>query len=191
MSRRVKFAVRGLAIAVLAAAWSAGCGHNGKSTPPACGELVPESSIIIEYLELHYPGSARLIPSDPDAARRVRGRDRFFDLYLHTPVQKWPADRLRPAEQRDPYGVDEARRAYHAALDMLEMDLTGKRWATGAQFTMADCAAAPALYFGERFFGSFRDSHPRTTAYLDRLLARRSYARALAEAEPYLHLVPH
>ena len=152
--------------------------------------VIPESTIIIEYLARHYPGKVQLIPADPDRAREVRMRDRFFDLYLHAPMQKFPADRLRPADARDPYGVEEARSAYRTALDMVESDLSGKTWAMGEEFTMADCAAAPALYYGNRFYGPFRESHPRALAYLDRLLARPSYARALAEAEPYMHLLP-
>jgi len=154
------------------------------------GELVPESTIIIEYLSLHYPGKVALIPADPERARQVRMRDRFFDLYLHTPMQKFAGDRLRPADQRDPYGLDEARRAYIAALDMLESDLAGKTWALGQEFTMADCAAGPALFYGNRFYGPLRETHPVSMAYLDRLMQRPSYARALREAEPFMHLLP-
>jgi glutathione S-transferase len=153
-------------------------------------QLVPESSIIIEYLQLHYPGRQPLLPADPDRARQVRMRDRFFDLYLHAPMQKLPADRMRPADKRDPYGVEEARRAYREALDMIEAQLAGKTWVMGEEFTMADCAAAPALYYGNRFYGPFRRTHPVSMAYLDRLMQRPSYARALAEAEPYMHLLP-
>ena len=153
-------------------------------------QTVPESSIIIEYLALHYPGAVPLIPADPDAARQVRMRDRFFDLYLHTPMQKLPEDRMRPADRRDPYGLEQARRAYRKALDMLEQDLIGNTWAMGEMFTMADCAAAPALCYGERFFGPFATTHPRTASYLGRLMARPSYARVLNEAKPYMHLLP-
>jgi glutathione S-transferase len=153
-------------------------------------QVVPESTIIIEYLAQHYPGRVKLVPDDPDRARQVRMRDRFFDQYLHTPMQKFAADHMRPADHRDPYGLDEARRAYRAALDMVETDLAGKTWVMGDDFTMADCAAAPALFYGNRFYGPFRDSHPTAMAYLDRLLARPSYARALEEAKPYLHYLP-
>jgi glutathione S-transferase len=153
-------------------------------------QLVPESSNIIEYLGLHYPGRLALIPADADRARQVRMRDRFFDLYLHAPMQKFPGDRLRPADQRDPYGVEEARRSYRTALDMVEADLAGKTWVMGEEFTMADCAAAPALHYGNLFFGPFRETHPITMAYLHRMMQRPSYARALKEAEPYMHLIP-
>jgi len=156
----------------------------------ARGELVPESTIIIEYLNLHYPGKVALIPADPERARQVRMHDRFFDLYLHTPMQKFAADRLRPPDRRDPYGLDEARRAYIAALDMVESDLAGKTWVMGEEFTMADCAAGPALFYGNRFYGPLRETHPVSMAYLDRLMQRPSYARALREAEPFMHLLP-
>jgi glutathione S-transferase len=153
-------------------------------------QLIPESTIIIEYLALHYPGRMKLIPEDPDLARQVRMRDRFFDNYLHTPMGKLPADRLRPVERRDPYGVDEARTLYRTALDMLESEIGGRTWIMGDAFTMADCAAAPALCYGERFYGPFARSHPNAMAYLGRLRARPSFARALREAEPYMHLLP-
>jgi glutathione S-transferase len=152
--------------------------------------VIPESSIIIEYLALHYPGKVKLVPDDPDLARQVRMRDRFFDNYLHTPTQKVPADRLRPESKRDPLGVDEARTMYRTALDMVETEMAEKTWAMGDEFTMADCAAAPALFFGDMFFGPFRETHRNAMAYLDRLKARPSYARALEEAKPYMHMVP-
>jgi glutathione S-transferase len=152
--------------------------------------VIPESSIIIDYLALHYPGKVKLVPDDPDLARQVRMRDRFFDSYMHTPMQKIPADRLRPENKRDPLGVEEARAMYRTALDMVESEMAGKTWAMGDEFTMADCAAAPALFYGDKFFGPFRETHKNAMAYLDRLKARPSYARALEEAEPYMHLVP-
>ncbi len=154
------------------------------------GQLIPESSIIIEYLARHYPGPVKLIPEDPELALQVRLHDRIFDCYLHTPMQRFAEDRLRPAEKRDPFGLDAARAAYVTALDMVEADISRKTWAVGDEFTMADCAAAPALFYGERFYGSFRKTHPNTLAYLDRLMARPSYARALKEAQPYMHLLP-
>jgi glutathione S-transferase len=153
-------------------------------------QLIPESSIIIEYLATHYPGPVQLIPADPDLAREVRVRDRFFDNYLHTPMQKFANDRLRPAEKRDPFGLEEAKTAYRAALDILESDIGTKTWILGDEFTMADCAAGPPLFYGDRCYGPFRASHPKSLAYLDRLMARPSYARALREAQPYFHLLP-
>jgi len=154
------------------------------------GWTIPESSIIIEYLALHYPGKVKLIPEDPDLARQVRMRDRFFDNYMHTPMQKYAFESLRPQDRRDPYGLEEAKRLYRTALDMLDSEMAGKAWAMGDEFTMADCAAAPPLFYGNRFYGPFRSTHKNAAAYLDRLMARPSYARALKEAEPYMHMLP-
>jgi len=154
------------------------------------GRIVPESTIIIEYLQTHYAGRSRLIPQDPELAWQVRLRDRFFDNYLHTPMQKFTADWLRPEGKRDPYGVEEARALYVKALDLLDAEMTGRTWVVGESFSMADCSAAPALFYGNRFFGPFSDTHPNALAYLDRLMARPSYARALEEANPFMHLLP-
>lgn len=149
---------------------------------------VPESSIIIEYLDQHYPGRASLIPEDKDLARQTRMRDRFFDLHVQTPMQKIVGDRLRPEGKKDPLGVQEARRQLETALDMIEEDLAGRTWAMGDAFTMADCAAAPALYYAD-LVAPFA-ARPHVVAYFERLMERPSFARAVAEAEPYRHLFP-
>jgi len=147
-------------------------------------EVVPESTIIIDYLAHHYPGKAELMPKDPDRARQTRLRDRFYDLYVHEPMQKIVGDRLRPADRRDPLGVEQAHATLELAYSMLEDDHATSRWAADGAFTLADCSAAPALYYGNKVhpFGAER---PRVAAYLERLLARPSFARVLAEAEPY------
>jgi glutathione S-transferase len=152
--------------------------------------IVPESTIIIEYLQSHHPGRVKLIPDDPDLAWQVRLRDRFFDNYLHTAMQTFAGDHLRPKDRRDPYGVDQARVMFTRALAVVDAEMAHKSWAMGDTFTMADCAAAPAIYYGNRFFGPFRQTHPNALAYLDRLMARPSYARALEEAKPFMHLLP-
>jgi glutathione S-transferase len=150
---------------------------------------IPESSIIIEYLAQHYPGKARLIPDDADLARQTRFRDRFFDLHIHVPMQKVITDRLRPEGKNDMHGVADARALITTALGMIEEDMAAKTWAMGEDFSMADCAAAPALFYTNMivpFAGTYRN----VAAYLDRLMKRPSYARALREAEPYLAMVP-
>jgi glutathione S-transferase len=150
---------------------------------------VPESSIIVEYLGQHYPGRAQLVPADADLARQTRFRDRFFDLCLQVPMQKIVGDRLRPAGQKDPYGVEQARTQLQTALGMLDRDMTAKTWAMGDTFGMADCAAAPALYYAN-LVAPFADSHRNAAAYLDRLLQRPSFGRAVKEADPYRHMFP-
>jgi glutathione S-transferase len=151
--------------------------------------VVPESSTIIEYLDQHYRGPVRLLPDDADLARQTRLRDRFLDLYIHLPMQKIVADRLRPEDKRDAWGVDEARRQIDTSLGMIESDLAGKSWVMGDAFGMADCAAAPALYYANRV-RPFGNSHPNTGAYLHRLMERPSFARVLKEAEPYFAMFP-
>jgi len=155
----------------------------------ARGEVVPESSIIIDYLDRHYPGATRLIPEDGDAARAVRFADRFYDLHIHNHMQKVVGNRLRPADAKDPHGVEDAKTRMRAAYDIAERDMTSRRWAAGDDFSMADCAAAPALFYAAKVL-PYADSHPHLAAYLERLKARPSYARVLKEAEPYFHMFP-
>jgi len=150
---------------------------------------VPESSIIIEYLAQHFPGKTALLPADADLARRTRMADRFFDLYVHMPMQKIVGDRLRPPGRHDPQGVEEARAMLKISLGLVEEDMAAKTWAMGEDFTLADCAASPALFYAD-MVAPFGGTHPHTAAYLARLKARPSFARALKEAEPYMHMVP-
>jgi glutathione S-transferase len=150
---------------------------------------VPESSIIIEYLAQNYPGPSRLIPADADLARQVRFRDRFFDLYVHEPMQRIVGDRLRPQGAKDPHGVEQARAMLRTSLGMVEKDMSGKIWAMGDAFTMADCAAAPALFYADKVM-PFGETHKAATAYLGRLKQRPSFARVLHEAQPYFAMFP-
>jgi len=156
--------------------------------------VVPESSIIIEYLDQHYPGKTHFIPADPDAARQMRLRDRYFDLHIHMPVQQIVGDRLRPADKKDPYGVAETRERLDRALAALEKQLPGRQsserpWIMGGDFTMADCAAAPALFYCD-WVAPLAGKYPNIAAYRERLMQRPSYARALKEAEPYFKFFP-
>ncbi|WP_088342965.1 MULTISPECIES: glutathione S-transferase family protein [Rhodomicrobium] len=149
---------------------------------------VPESSIIIEYLEQHYPGPAPLIPADPDLARHARFGDRFFDIYVHTPMQKVVEDRLRPEGRKDPHGVEQAMAALRQAYGMIDRQMAASRWAMGESFSMADCAAAPALFYADKLLPL--GGHPNAAAYFERLRQRPSFARVLREAEPYFAMFP-
>ncbi len=150
---------------------------------------VPESSIIIEYLAQHYPGKTQLVPADAELARQMRLRDRFFDLYMNVPMQKVVTDRLRPAGKNDPYGVEEAKTLLQTALGMLDRDMAAKTWVMGDGFTMADCAAAPPLFYANMLM-PFGATHRNAAGYLNRLTERPSFARAVKEAQPYLKLMP-
>jgi glutathione S-transferase len=152
-------------------------------------QVIPESSIIIEYLNLHYPGKAKLLPADPDLARETRLRDRFYDLYVHDPMQRIIADRLRAPEQRDPLGVEQAHQKFELSYSMIQTQMAEKTWAMGDTFTLADCAAAPALYYANRVH-PFGPQYPNVSRYLERLVARPSFARVLVEAEPYFKYFP-
>ncbi|HYI48654.1 MAG TPA: glutathione S-transferase family protein [Allosphingosinicella sp.] len=151
--------------------------------------VIPETSIIIDYLDRHHPGPVRFVPEDPDRAREVRLWDRIYDLYVQGPMQRIVFDRLRPDGQKDALGVAEARASLATALDMVERHVTDRRWATGDDFTLADCAAAPALFYADKVM-PMAGTWPKALALLGRLKARPSFARVLEESDPYSHLFP-
>jgi glutathione S-transferase len=152
-------------------------------------QTVPESTIIIEYIDRHYPGRTPLLAAEPDLAWQTRLRDRFYDFYVHLPMQKIIGDRLRPEGNKDPHGVEEAKAQLRTAYGMIEVQMDAGTWAMGDAFSLADCAAAPALFYGNMVV-PFGDCHKNSAAYLGRLKARPSIARVLGEAEPYFNLVP-
>ncbi|QGM93329.1 glutathione S-transferase family protein [Methylocystis rosea] len=150
---------------------------------------VMEASVIIEYLDLHYPGRSPLLPTDRHAAIEVRFMDRFFDNYIMTPMQKIVVDRLRPEENRDLFGVADARRALDTAYGWLNEKMEGREWAAGEDFSLADCAAAPALFYAD-WAHPIDNALVNVKAYRQRLLARPSFARAVDEARPYRAYFP-
>jgi glutathione S-transferase len=152
-------------------------------------QTVPESTVIIEYLDRYYPGRTRFIPDDADRARQTRLRDRFYDLYVHEPMQKIVGDRMRPQGRKDPHGVEEAKGRLRTAYGMIDREIAMQTWAAGEAFSLADCAAAPALFYANEVM-PFGGSHANVTAYFARLKARPSYARVLTEAEPYFSMFP-
>lgn len=156
----------------------------------ATGRVIPESTTIIEYLAQRHPGPANLIPDAAETAFEVRRIDRFYDLHIHTHMQRIIGERLRPAHGKDPYGLAQADTALQVALGIAEREIAGRQWAAGEAFSMADCAAAPALFYADMAVAPLTRAYPNLAAYLGRLKQRPSYARALAEAAPYLHLVP-
>jgi len=156
----------------------------------ACDTVVPESTTIVEYLAQHYPGETDLCGfADPDLARRIRLRDRYLDLYVHSHIQKVTDDLIRPqGANRDPHGVEVARAGLRASLQALEPQLADRAWAMGETFTLADISACPALFYGD-WIVSLAE-FPNLAAYLERLKARPSFARVLTEAEPFFDWVP-
>jgi glutathione S-transferase len=153
------------------------------------GEVVGETTVILDYLDAHYPGAVRFTPADPDAAWRVRLWDRLFDLHLHVPMQNIVGDRIRPAEQRDPFGVAQARARLATSYGFLEERIKGQSWLSDGDFGLAECAAFPALYYGDRV-RPLGPEHPNLRSYLARLTERASVQRVLEEAKPYFHMFP-
>jgi glutathione S-transferase len=154
------------------------------------GRTIPETSIIIEYLQEAYPGPLRLLPDEPDARLETRLWDRFFDLYVNVPMGKIVTDRIRPEGQSDPFGVDEARATLTTAYAMIEKRMAGRDWVVSDDFTLADCAAAPALFYAA-IVQPFDEAQRELARYHDRLLTRPSVTRVIAEARPYFKYFPY
>jgi len=150
---------------------------------------VIEASCIVEYLGLRMPAPQRLIPDDVAAALEVRMMDRFFDNYVATPQQKIVFDALRPPADRDAFGVRQAREMLDTAYAWLDPLMARREWAAGERFSLADCAAAPFLFYAD-WTHPIGAAHPNVAAYRRRLLARPSFARAVDEARPYRKLFP-
>ena len=153
------------------------------------GRTVAEATVIIEYLDLHHPGPVRMVPEDPKAALEVRMLDRIFDNYVMTPMQKIVGDQIRLAGSRDQQGVGEARRLLDTTYAWLDGVLKSARWGAGEAFTLADCAAAPSLFYAD-WVHPIADEFPNVKGYRERLLGRPSFARAVDEARPFRALFP-
>lgn len=150
-------------------------------------QTVAEATIIIEYLDNHY--GTKLIPAGGDQTWQARMWDRFYDLHLHTQMQKVVGDHLRPAGAKDAFGVEQARTLMTTCYDMIEREMAGKTWAIGDNFGLVDCAAAPPLFFCD-YVLPIDPAYRNLRAYRDRLLARPAYARALREAAPFFKYFP-
>ncbi|HEY2677042.1 MAG TPA: glutathione S-transferase family protein [Steroidobacteraceae bacterium] len=153
------------------------------------GNVIAESSVIIEYLMIYHPGEMRLIPSETRAALEVRMMDRYFDNYVMTPMQNIVADFLRAADRRDPFGVAQTKSQLTRVYEWLDGVMAGRRWAAGEQFSLADCAAAPSLFYAD-WVHEIAGNCPNLRAYRRRLLERPSFARAVDEARPYRGFFP-
>jgi len=153
------------------------------------GRTIVESSIIIEYLDTVHRGPVRLIPDDPAAALEVRFMDRFFDNYVMTEMQKPVAEALRKEGARKDIALAEAGPALDKAYAWLETRLARRTWAAGESFSMADCAAAPSLFYAD-WVHQIGDQFPNVRAYRTRLLKHPSVARAVEEGRPYRSYFP-
>ncbi|AZO52648.1 MULTISPECIES: glutathione S-transferase family protein [unclassified Mesorhizobium] len=151
---------------------------------------VLESTILVEYLAAHYPGPVELVPADIDLALAVRQVDRFYDFYVQEPMQKIVGDRLRPLDKTDPFGVEQARGQLRNSYAIIEQEMQSREWAVGDAFTMADCAASPALFYANKV-EPFGDKYPAVKRYHDRLLQRAAFIRVIEEAQPYFKFFPY
>lgn len=142
---------------------------------------IVETSIIIEYLQLAHPGPVRLIPEDPLRALDVRFLDRFFDLHVMNWVQHAVGAALTGNTAKRDEALAITRQKLEVSYGWLEGQLAGRTWATGADFTLADCAAAPALFYAD-WTHRIAETYPVLRAYRARLLERSSFARAVDEA---------
>ena len=152
----------------------------------ARNRTVPESTIIIELLDAHYPGPTRFLPADVDRAWQTRMWDRFYDHYVQEPMQKIVADRLRPEGKTDAYGTELAKAQLQQAYGVMEREMESKNWAIGDDFTLADCAAAPALFYANTVV-PFAETHKNLGG-----LSRSPHGAPVlcAGARPYFHLFP-
>jgi glutathione S-transferase len=150
---------------------------------------VPETSIILGYVEAHHAQGASLMPRDPARTLDCQLRDRFFDLDVNVPMQKIVTDKLRPAGHHDSFGVDRAREQLETAYGVADDWLREGPWAAGETFSLADCAAAPALFYANQVL-PFAGKHRHLAAYFERLSGRASFVRVLEEAKPYWALFP-
>jgi glutathione S-transferase len=153
------------------------------------GQTYVESSVIIEHLAIRHPGAVQLIPKDPQGALEVRMMDRIFDNYVMTPMQRIVADFMRATSDRDPLGVKEAHSMLDSVYSWLDGAMAKRNWASGGDFSLADCAAAPSLFYSD-WVHEIPDGLSHLRAYRQRLLARPSVARAVDEARPYRQFFP-
>jgi glutathione S-transferase len=150
---------------------------------------VMEATSVIEYLAVAHPGPVKLIPEDPKTAVRVRMMDRIFDNYVMTPQGKCVVDVLREQNERDAKGVADAKAMLETIYAWLDTEMAGHEWAVGDDFTLADCAAGPSLFYAD-WTHAIPESFTTLIAYRKRLLARPSFARAIDEARPYRPFFP-
>ncbi|MBX3570364.1 MAG: glutathione S-transferase family protein [Rhizobiaceae bacterium] len=153
------------------------------------GATVAESTVVIDYLDSFHAGPVRFTPADPDLAWRVRFWDRFFDQYVHEPMQRIVGDALRPADKRDGFGVEQARAQIRKSYAYFESRMTEREWIAGHAFTLADCSAAPALFYAN-VVEPIGPDHPAVRAYFGRLMEWPSVARTYREAEPFFGYFP-
>ncbi len=153
-------------------------------------QIIPQSTVIIEYLHLNYAGPVKLIPSDINLALETRRWNEFLDDYVHVQMQKIVSNSLRNADDIDKTGEAHSRKLILSAYNILEERMKNKIWMVGENFSMADCAASPALFYANKV-EPFEETHPHLKTYFERLKERAAFAQVLIEAEPYFKYFPY
>ncbi len=148
------------------------------------GQWVPESSIIVEYLDTHFSDGPKLIPDEPELSRQVRFKDRMYDLYLNESVAALIFESWKPESERNQELIERSQFRIGVMYDFMEINLDEHTWTNGEIFTLGDCAAAPPLFYAGEM-APF-DERPNIVAYWQRLQERPSIRRVLDEAAPYL-----
>ena len=151
------------------------------------GRLIPESSIIIEYLENDFPTDPPLIPKDPELARRVRFLDRMCDMYLNDPVVNIIFETMKPQDQQNSELLEKSTQLIGTLYGLINGQLEGRQFLAGDTFTMADCAAIPPLYYARSFaeFSIFEN----IGAYWERIQDHPSWRRVHEEAAPHIKAI--
>ncbi|HTK02806.1 MAG TPA: glutathione S-transferase family protein [Bordetella sp.] len=150
---------------------------------------VIEATCIIEYLGLYHPGPVRMIPEDPKAALETRFMDRFFDNYVAAPQMQIVFNQIRPEDVRDPHGVKQSREMLETSYAWLDKKMANREWAAGDRFSLADCGAAPFLFYAD-WTHAIPPQYANVHAYRRRLLQYPSFARAVDDARPFREYFP-
>jgi glutathione S-transferase len=150
---------------------------------------IHDSSVILEYVDRNYPGAIRLLPAGEDLLLQVRMWDRIFESQVDAPAQRLAAERSRGELARDSHGAGDARAVLLGAYNLIERHMLGRTWIAGEHFTLADCAAAPALFYSSIVL-PFPATHPELASYAERLIQRPSFRRVLEEMQPWLRHSP-
>lgn len=146
-------------------------------------KVVPESSIIIEYLDQVQP-IPHLLPLDLDHARSVRLWDRMADQYLCAPVMNMLLESRKPTAEQNAADIERWSRTLGTMYRMMDDQLGRYPYLAGMEFSMADCAALPALYYSSQF--ASLKSFSRLSAYFENLMLRASVMRVVDDAAPHV-----
>lgn len=151
------------------------------------GRMIPESSIIVEYIDNQFEQEPILIPRDPELARRARFMDRMCDLYLNDPVVNLIFESWKPEDEQNRELISKSSERIGTMYRFMDDQLSSSPYLAGETFSIADCAAMPVLFYANSFapFGGFDNIF----RYWEEVSSRPSFVRLKQEAEPYIQAV--